>query len=142
MNSIENKELAPALVHPEITTHALPPESWEKLCAWLTENLKGIGTTIERRQPGGEWGMECLEHRLEGITTHQANGVQIISVNMAMNGHHKLFAIAGPCSITLCKNAAGWPEIVEIGTDEGKFVMRFSGPPEPRKRMSSNAWGE
>lgn len=121
----------------------LSPSSWETLCGWLTRDLLGMMTTIERREKDGDWVMECPSFPLESVTTHiTSNGVRVISVSIRMNGSCKLFEISGPNSIGLRRNAAGWPIRVELGYEEGKLVLLFSGQMDPERRSSSNSWGE
>jgi hypothetical protein len=59
-----------------------------------------------------------------------------------MNGNSKIFEIAGPDSITLSRDPAGFPVSVEMKNQEIQMLLCFSGPIEPQKRQSSNAWGE
>jgi hypothetical protein len=121
----------------------LPQPSWEALCAWLTENLRGMEVTIERREGNGEWVVECLSYPLESVTTHQTlNGVQVISICVRMNGIIKSFEIAGPHLINLHRNAAGWPVKVEMGYQEGQLTLLFSGQMEPQRKITANSWGE
>jgi hypothetical protein len=116
---------------------------WEVLCGWLAQDLRGMMTTIERREKGGDWVVECLSYPLESVTTRQtANGVRVISISIRMNGACKLFEISGPNSIGLRRNAAGWPIRVELGYEEGQVVLLFSGQMDPQRRSSRNSWGE
>jgi hypothetical protein len=99
--------------------------------------------TLERRECGEEWKVECLSHPLQTVTTHQAlNGVQIISIAADMNGKSRVFEVAGPDSIMVCKDPAGFPVRVEIKNQEEQVLLCFSGPIESPLRQSSNAWGE
>ncbi|HEX3094709.1 MAG TPA: hypothetical protein VHW72_18875 [Candidatus Angelobacter sp.] len=122
---------------------SLPASWWEGLCCWLTTNLKDMEMTLERREGDGEWKMECLSHPLESVTTHRTpNGVQILSINVGVNGKSRVFQIAGPSSIMLYKDTAGFPIRVEISSQSVQTVLCFSGPLEPAEKHSSNAWGE
>ena len=121
----------------------LPATWWEGLCGWLTTNLKDMEMSLERREAGGEWNVECLLRPLQEVTTHQTpNGVQILSIRVGMNGKSRIFEFAGPQSITLCNDSAGFPVRVDIRSNDSELVLVFSGPLEPQKRQSSNAWGE
>jgi hypothetical protein len=136
MNSVQEQEKAAAMP-------VLPISWWEGLCCWLTMNLKGMEMTLERREGGGEWKVECLSHPLQSVTTHQTpNGVQIVCIKAGMNGNSRIFEIAGPDSITLYRDPAGFPVRVEIRNQDVQVVLCFSGPLEPQVRQSSNAWGE
>lgn len=142
MEAVKNQAHALKQDKPD-AVQALPASWWEGLCCWLTANLKGMGMTLERREGGGEWEVECLSHPLESVTTHQTlNGVQILSISAGMNGNSKTFEIAGPDSITLSRDPAGFPVRVEMKNQEVQVLLCFSGPIEPQKRQSSNAWGE
>jgi len=110
--------------------HSRAETSWESLCDWLTRELHGMETTIERRDKGGDWVVECLSFPLESVTTRTSNGVPIISIGVRMNGHTRLFEIAGPDSAGVRRNAAGWPIRVELGYAEGQprpAVFRTAG---------------
>jgi len=141
VKSDPNKVMAGLEIGP--IAHPLPPSSWEALCTWLTENLRCMEATIERREGNGQWVVDCLSYPLESVSTHQTlNGVQVISVCVRMNGISKRFEIAGPYSISLHRNAAGWPIKVEVGYQEGELTLLFSGQMEPQKSLTANAWGE
>lgn len=32
---------------------------WENLCGWLSQELRGLSITIERREHGADWVVEC-----------------------------------------------------------------------------------
>jgi hypothetical protein len=121
----------------------LPPTWWEGLCGWLTANLKDMEMSLERREAGGDWNVECLLRPLQEVTTHQTpNGVQILSIRVGMNGKSRIFELAGPESISLSNDAAGFPVRVEIRSHDSELVLVSSGPLDPQKKQSSNAWGE
>jgi hypothetical protein len=131
---------APAVAE---TTQALSASSWETLCEWLTRDLRGMMTTIERREKGGDWVVECQSFPMESVTTRMTpNRVRLICVAIRVNGSRKLFEVPGPNSIVVHRNAAGWPTRVELGYEEGQFVLLFSGQINPERRSSSNTWGE
>lgn len=116
---------------------------WEALCDWLTRDLHNMEATIERRSKAGEWVVECVAYPLESVTTHETqNGVRVISVRVRSDGKTKLFEVSGPNSLGVLRNAAGWPIRVELGYEEGQFVLIFSGQMDPQSRSSSNSWGE
>jgi hypothetical protein len=116
---------------------------WETLCSWLTRDLAGIKATIARRLSDGEWGLECDSHPLDSMTTHKTpNGVRIISIGVRLDGRTKLFEVAGPNSLALHWNAAGWLVRVEFGYDEGELALIFSGQMDPQKQSTGNSWGE
>jgi hypothetical protein len=118
-------------------------DKWESLCGWLTQELRGIMTTVERREGDGDWVVECLSSPMESVTTRvTSNGIRVLSVSICMNGHRKLFEISGPNSIGLRRNAAGWPLRVDLGYEEGRLALIFSGQMDPQRRSSSNGWGE
>jgi hypothetical protein len=140
-------------VHRELEGRSVPAVSetsqtpsasfWETLCEWLTRDLRGMMTTIERREKGGDWVVECQSFPMETVTTHMmSNGVRVISVGLRVNGNRKLFEVPGPNSIGVRRNAAGWPIRVELGYEEGQLVLLFSGQMDPARRSSSNTWGE
>lgn len=134
------KRSAPAVAE---TKRAPSESSWEALCGWLTRDLRGMMTTIERREKGADWVVECLSFPMESVATRMtSNGVQVISVELRVNGSRKLFEVPGPNSIVVRRNAAGWPIRVELGYEEGQLVLLFSGQMDPERRASSNTWGE
>jgi hypothetical protein len=141
MNSV-HEQLSALAVDEPANMQRYPRSWWEGLCCWLTTTLKGIEMTLERREGGGEWQVECLSHPLQRVTTHETNGVQILCISADMNGNSKIFEIAGPNSIALSRDPAGFPVKVEIKSQDVQVVLCFSGLVEPQSRHSSNAWGE
>jgi hypothetical protein len=100
-------------------------------------------TTIERRETNGNWLMECLSQPLEGVTSHETtNGVRVISVSVRMDGHSRQFDFAGPNSLSLERDGAGFPTRLEMGYQDGQFILIFSGPMKPQSWPTGNAWGE
>ncbi len=140
MNTIVENKSANTITSPE---PPLTRTSWQILCAWLSHDLKGIETTIERRSQNGEWVVECVSYPLESVTTRWgANGVQVVSIKVKVNGNIRLFEVPGPNSLEVRRNAAGWPIRIELGNGEGQTVLLFSGQTDPQRWASSNAWGE
>jgi hypothetical protein len=132
-----------AIEHKSQAAGPLPPSWWEGLCCWLTNNLRDMEMTLERRENGGDWKVECISHPLQSITTHfTANGVQVVSIIASVGGKPRTFDVAGPDSITLYRDPAGFPVKVDIRNQDVQVVMCFSGEIEPQRRQSSNAWGE
>lgn len=127
------------VAYPEVSVNAsaqeipapkasLSPSSWEALCNWLTRDLRGMITTVERYQEGEGWLMECHPSPLESVTTHQTlNGVRVISIGVRMNGTCKMIELTGTNTISLRRNAAGWPIKVEFGYEGGRLALLFSG---------------
>ncbi|HEY7405007.1 MAG TPA: hypothetical protein VIB39_15890 [Candidatus Angelobacter sp.] len=145
MSTIVESKAASAISRPEVTRPepALSRTSWQILCAWLTRELKGLETTIERRDSNGEWVVECVSYPLLSVTTRWgANGVQVISIKVKVNGNTKLFEVSGPNTLDVKRNAAGWPIRIELGNTEGRTVLLFSGQMDPERWASRNAWGE
>ena len=81
MSAVAKSELSTmpfAPVVSEVRPQPSPP-SWETLCGWLTRDLRGMMTTIERREKDGDWVMESLSFPMESVTTHMtSNGVRVI----------------------------------------------------------------
>lgn len=118
------------------------PGYWETLCAWLREELKGISTSIERRE-GKCSRLESHFHPLVDFATRVTpNGVRTIAITVRTNGHIRTFEVAGPDSITIKRNAAGRLITVEIRGPEGALVLHFCGPVPLSSSFSANAWGE
>jgi len=140
MNTIIENKPVNTVTTPE---PPLTRTSWQILCAWLTRDLKGIETTVERRNQNGEWVVECVSYPLESVTTRwAANGVQVIAVKVKANDNVLLFEVPGPNSLEVRRNAAGWPIRIELGNTEGLTVLLFSGQMDPQRWASRNAWGE
>lgn len=141
MSSVEDQIHATG--HKSQAAGPLPSSWWEGLCCWLTENLRDMEMTLERRENGGDWQVECISHPLQAISTHAtANGVQVVSIIASMGGKPRTFDVAGPDSIALYRDPAGFPVRVDIHNQDGQILMCFSGHAEPPGRQSSNAWGE
>lgn len=116
---------------------------WENLCGWLSQELRGLSITIERREHGADWVVECPSFPLERVTAHQTpNGVWEISIALRVNGIRRVFEMAGVNAVSLQRNAAGWPTRVNLGNEAEEVVLLISGELEPQKISSSNSWGE
>jgi hypothetical protein len=144
VSTVINCEPAPPAAKPASTEPTQTQAAvWEPLCRWLTRDLRGMETTIERQDKDGEWLVECVSGFLDSVTTHEtANGVRVISVRARLNGKTRLFEFPGPNSLGVRRNAAGWPVRVEVGYEEGRLALLFSGQMDPQRRSSRNAWGE
>ena len=137
LSGIANTHQPAGLVDPQCVT------LWETVCDWLTRDLHNLEATIERCSKAGEWVVECVSYPLESVTTHETqNGVRVILIGVRIGGKTKLFEVAGPNSLGVRRNAAGWPIRIELGYEEGQLVLIFSGQIDPQRRSSSNSWGE
>jgi hypothetical protein len=144
MSRIVDSKQASTSPSPEIPVieQPLSRTSWQALCGWLTHELKGIETTIERRNRNGEWVVECISYPLESVTTRwMTNGVQIISIKLKANGNTLLFEVPRPTALEIRKNATGWPVRIELGSTESQTVLLFSEQMEPQKISQSHPGG-
>lgn len=119
------------------------PENWETLCTWLTNELHGVAGSVERRA-GSSSRLENHFHPVESFLARlSTNNVRIIAITVRTNGHTRTFEIAGPTSVTLKRNPAGRPTMLEIRGAEDAIVLHFCGPiPTPFPAASANSWGE
>src|SRR5215468_6198732 len=111
MNAVVEREVVSKVANPGVAgpEQPLSRASWQILCAWLTHDLKGMETTIERRAPNGEWVVECVSYPLESVSTRWTrHGVQVIAIKLKVNGNIRLFEVAGPNALDVRRNAAGW----------------------------------
>ncbi len=127
-----------------VATTKLDPGAWGVFCDWLTQNLEGLETTIERRDATGKIELECLSKPLDSITSRiMDNGVFAIAISVRMDCGSYKWEIAGPRSLVLYRNAAGWPTRVEIGFHEGSVVvLEFTGSRLASEMFTGNSWGE
>jgi hypothetical protein len=125
-----------------ITAHEIALAAWRQFCQWLTKQLQGVETTIERLE-GKERFTECLDRTLEKVEAGElADGVTAIVITVGYNGKHRVLKVAGPNFLRLHANAAGWPRILEIGYEEGKLLLHFTGGISPGEVFTANSWGE
>jgi hypothetical protein len=151
-NPVQNEELTlrgPQLVSPElatrpeaITAHEIALATWQQFCRWLTLQLKGVETTIERRE-GKELFTECLDRTLEKVEARElADGVNAILITVAEKERHHVIEVAGPTFLRLHANAAGWPRVLEIGYQEGRLLLNFTHNNHSGETFTANSWGE
>jgi hypothetical protein len=139
--SEEQKPVEPSAE--QIDAHEIVRSSWSAFCQWLTTNLAGVSTTIVRDEGADRRMVECLERRLDQIESVQlADRVTAIKISINLNGSEHLFEVAGPSWMRVHYNAAGFIRLLEIGYDEGKLVLRFTGVPSPGPVFTANSWGE
>jgi hypothetical protein len=151
-NPVRDEELnfrGPQLVSPEpsagpeaITAHEIALAAWQQFCFWLTQQLKGVETTIERLE-GNERSIECLDRTLEKIEARDlADGVNAVLITVAERERHHVIEVAGPSFLRLHANAAGWPRVLEIGYEEGRLLLNFTHTNHSGETFTANSWGE
>ena len=117
--------------------------AWPAFCRWVTENLAGVVTTLVRDEGPDRRIVECLEHPLERVdSVLLANGVTAVKVSMRINGLCHVFEVTAPSWLRLHYNAAGFVTVLEIGYEEGKLALRFTGSPQLGSAFTANSWGE
>jgi hypothetical protein len=125
-----------------ITAHEISLAAWRQFCLWLTKQLQGVETTIERLE-GKERFTECLDRTLEAVEAQDmADGVTAVVITVGYNGKHRVLKLAGPRWLRLHANAAGWPRALEIGYDEGKCLLHFTNTTAGGEVFTANSWGE
>ncbi len=128
-----------------IRAHEVAVAAWTSFCNWFSQRFKGVQTTIERieERDGEKHITECVDRPLERVATEVlADGVTGIHVTVRYNGKHRVLEVAGPRWLRLHWDAAGWPQVMEIGYDEGKLALRFTGSICPGPTFTANSWGE
>lgn len=128
-----------------IHAHEIVMAAWTSFCSWFSQRFKGVETTIERMEErdGEKHITECIDRPLEKVATEVlADGVTGIHVTVRYNGKRRVFEVAGPRWLRLHWNAAGWPQVLEIGYDEGKLALHFTGSICPGPVFTANSWGE
>jgi len=128
-----------------IHAHEIAVAAWTAFCNWFSQRFKGVETTIERleERDGEKHITECIDRPLERVATQVlADGVTGILVTVRYNGKRRVLEVAGPRWLRLHWNAAGWPQVMEIGYDEGKLALRFTGSISPGPIFTANSWGE
>jgi hypothetical protein len=125
-----------------ITAHEISLAAWRKFCLWLTGQLQGVETTIERLE-GKERFTECLDRTLEAVEARDmADGVTAVVITVGYNGKQRVLKVAGPRWLRLHANAAGWPRVLEIGYEEGKLLLHFTTTTTGGEVFTANSWGE
>lgn len=125
-----------------ITAHEIALAAWRQFCRWLTQQLQGVETTIER-QEGSARSTECLDRTLEKIEACElADGVNAILITVVENKRHHVIEVAGPRFLRLHANAAGWPRVLEIGYEEGSLLLNFTRTNHSGETFTANSWGE
>ncbi len=120
----------------------VPVAEWPAFCAWLTENCRGLLVTIEH-QENGESSIEGRDRPFEALTAHLLeNCVTAITIVAEGKPRKTRLNVAGPQRLNLYRNPAGWPTRLEIEHANGRALIYFTGKPENRPGLSSNAWGE
>lgn len=137
----------PQLVKKEetIQAHEIGIAAWAPFCDWFTKRFKDVETTIERIEDrnGQRRITECMDRPLERVAAEVlADGVTGIHVAVRYNGRRRVMEVAGPRWLRLHWNAAGWPRVLEIGYDEGRLALRFTGSIPPGPIFTANSWGE
>lgn len=126
-----------------IVAHEIAAARWQEFCHWCTDMLRGMVVDIERDTGKGLRVVECWQRPLEQIAARELkNGVTAIDVAVDIGGKRRVFEIAGPNSLRLHCNAAGWPLALEIGYEEGKMVLHCSGVAATAPIYSGSSWGE
>ncbi|MFI5104398.1 MAG: hypothetical protein ACHP79_05690 [Terriglobales bacterium] len=134
---------APASRPEPIVAHEIAAARWQEFCHWCTEMLRGMVVDIERDTGKGLCVAECLQRPLEQIAARELkNGVTAIDVAVDIGGKRRVFEVAGPNSLRLHCNAAGWPLALEIGYEEGKLVLHCSSAAVTAPIFSGSSWGE
>lgn len=132
----------PALRPEAITAHEIALATWRQFCKWLTQQLQGVETTIERLEDK-ERGTECLDRTLEKLEACElADGVNAILITVGDQGRHRVIEVPGPHFLRLHANAAGWPRVLEIGYEQGRLLLNFTGSISPGETFTGNSWGE
>ncbi|HEX7286038.1 MAG TPA: hypothetical protein VF532_07630 [Candidatus Angelobacter sp.] len=125
-----------------ITAHEISLAAWRQFCLWLTTQLQGVETTIERVE-GKERFTECLDRTLEAVEAQEmADGVPAVVITVGYNGKRRVLKVAGPRWLRLHANAAGWPRALEIGYEEGTCLLHFTNTTAGGEVFTANSWGE
>ncbi len=116
---------------------------WPAFCDWLSRNFRGLETSLERHEDGGNVTAECRNRSLAGIEAHLLKtGVGAVSVTVGTKPHSRVFDICGLKKMRLVCNPAGWPTELQMEHESAKFVLHFTGKIESRPAYTGNSWGE
>lgn len=126
-----------------IAAHEISARYWQGFCQWCSQNMQGIVTDIERDTGTELREVECLQQPLQKISARVlANGVVAIDVTVTMHDKPHVFEIPGPSWLRVHCNSAGLPIALEIGYEEGKVVLHFTGTTASAPVFDGNSWGE
>lgn len=134
-----------AVTQHSIAIHAqeIGKDAWPEFCRWMTATLAGVTTNIVRDEGNDRAMVECLDRELKSIDhILLPSGVNAIHVTVDIGGKPHRFEVAGPCWLRVHYDAAGFVIRVEIGYEEGKLILSFTGSPAPGTIFTANSWGE
>ena len=126
-----------------IHAHEIGKDVWPAFCRWMTANVSGVLTNIIRDESGGSPTVECMDRELKSIDlVLLPNGVSAIQVTVAIHGRTHIVEAPGPEWLRVHYDAAGFVMRVEIGYQEGKLLLSFTGALPPGAVFTANSWGE
>ncbi len=146
MNSLktfEPAEMAPVRHKEAIHAHEIGRDGWPAFCRWMTASVSGVLTNVIRDEGSGSPTLECIDRELKSIdAVVLPNGVNAIQVTVAMDGKPRVFEATGPEWLRVHYDAAGFVMRLEIGYEEGKLILSFTGALPPGAVFTANSWGE
>lgn len=146
MSSLKTFETIPdraSLRQEAIHAHEIGKDGWAEFCRWMTANVSGVLTNIIRDEGSSGPTVECIDRELKSIDyVLLPNGVSAINVTVAVHGKPHVFEIPGPEWLRVHYDAAGFVMRVEIGYQEGKLLLSFTGALPPGAVFTANSWGE
>jgi hypothetical protein len=139
MEALKEAAATPRTNHRPVAAMA----AWSTFCEWMAANYRGIRVTIESIDVQGNPIIEARNQPLQDITLYvQENGVPALKVVVATKPQPHILNLSGPHSLTVRRNAAGWPTRVECDYRGGRAILHFDGIAARLPRYSSNFWGE
>lgn len=122
--------------------HEVEAAEWPAFCRWFTETFRGIALSAQSRE-GSAPSTQAIDLPLEFIQTNVLeHGVDAITIAVKTGTRLRRLNITDARHLRMYCNAAGWPTELEIVTQAGNVLLRFSGRPDPLPHFSSAGWGE
>ena len=134
----ENPDVARAIVAQEIASAV-----WPAFCRAFTAAYHGVCTTVERVEEPERRRIECIDRPLQQIVAvTPENGGTAIHVKVGANSKQRTYVASGPHWVRVHYNGAGIPTLLEIGYEDGRLTLRFTGPTPAGSVFTENSWGE
>jgi len=126
-----------------VSAKSLSASVWPAYCEWLTTNFRGLDMTLERVDQKGTSIVDVRERPFRSLKPRLLeNGVWALTLAMDAGPRKSRFNLAGPQSITLHRNASGYPTHLEIDYSAGRAVLHFASAHIAQQEFTGNSWGE
>jgi len=124
-------------------TRTLTVPEWPEFARWLTTSAHGMVGTLELVDSSGNNAIEVRERSFAGLSARTLeNGVCALTFQFDPPPRRTRLDLAGPRGLTIHRDAAGYPTLLEIEYAEGRAILHFGSLPTLKERFTGNSWGE